>query len=94
MTTKVLMQIFGPLVSILVVYVVSIRAEQCLPGEFHKNISSPANEEYAQCQAWSKDTCCTADFAEKLNKTQARDLYGFHWGHCKNISKVYVVTMF
>ena len=84
MTAKVLSQIFG----LFVLFVASIRAEQCLSGSFHKNTSSEATKDYAECNAWSKDTCCTADFTEKLNKTRTRELYGFHWGHCKNISKV------
>ena len=62
--------------------------EKCLPTSFHKMRSSPANTEYLECKAWSSDTCCTANFTTQLNKTRLRDLYGFHWGHCKNISQV------
>ncbi|XP_046859070.1 riboflavin-binding protein-like [Xenia sp. Carnegie-2017] len=61
--------------------------EKCLPTSFHKMRSSPANTEYLECKAWSSDTCCTANFTTQLNKTRLRDLYGFHWGHCKNISQ-------
>ena len=83
MTVKVLTQVF----SLFVLCVVLISAEQCISGPFHMNTSSPATKEYAECKAWSDNTCCTANFTEQLNKTRVRDLYGFHWGHCKNISK-------
>lgn len=76
-----------PIFGLFVLFIVSIRAEQCLPSSLHKNTSSEATKDYAECNAWSKDTCCTADFTEKLNQTRTRELYGFHWGHCKNISK-------
>lgn len=83
MTSKVLMQLLG----LLVIYTISIEAEQCLPGLFHKKTSSPASDDYAECKAWNADTCCTANFTQALNKTRVRELYGFHWGHCKNVSK-------
>ena len=81
MTAKLILAVF-------VLFVGSIRAEKCLPGKYHKKTSSPATEDYAECKAWSSDTCCTANFTETLNKTRARELYGFHYGHCKDISKV------
>ena len=84
MTAKILMPIFA----LLVLFIVSIRAEKCLPSRLHKKTSSPATKEYAVCNAWSNDTCCTANYTDKLSKTQTRELYGLNWGHCKKISKV------
>lgn len=65
-----------------------ITAEQCLPGTFHKETSSPGGNAYAECQAWNEDTCCTANFTMELNQNRVKNLYNFHWGHCKNLSQV------
>ena len=73
---------------ILLATITEIKMDICLPGPFHKRISSKATVEYAACQAYSEDTCCTPEFANEFNRTRLRLLLGFHWGHCKDISKI------
>ena len=88
LVSKMFTNVAKQVLAVFVLFIGLISAEKCLPGKYHKKTSSPATEEYAECKAWSSDTCCTANFTKTLNKTRARELYGFHYGHCKNISKV------
>lgn len=72
--------------ALLLAFVLTIKAEKCLPGEFHMKTSARAGKDYATCKAWNDNTCCSANFTIELHKNQVKDLYNFHWGHCKNLS--------
>ena len=42
---------------------------QCLSGGKHKIVSSPENDEYAECFDYRESSCCTANFTKQLSQS-------------------------